>query len=980
MTPPASTSNLDPMLLDLFRVELENHTRVLENGLVRAEGDHNPERIEPLMRAAHSIKGAARIVGLSQAVSLAHAMEDILSAAQQGKMTLNGDQVDLLLKGNDLYIAMSRLDTAAIPGWLAEHEASLDEMARSIRDALSGTGAPKPPPPSPPAPEVPKPAEAPKLTAKAAPRAVERPAPPPAQAPSPREDARPAAPIKAEEDKKGGADQGGEIPSPPDQEPRPMTPPASTSNLDPMLLDLFRVELENHTRVLENGLVRAEGNQNPETIEPLMRAAHSIKGAARIVGLSQAVSLAHAMEDILSAAQQGKMTLNGDHVDLLLKGNDLYVAMSRLDTAAIPGWIAEREAFLDEMARTIRGALSGTGAPQPPPPSPPTPTVKAAPKAVEPPAQAPPPREDARPAPAKAEGGLVRVMTQNLDRLMGLAGECLVQAQSIKTFYPALLKIRKGFPALTSDLENLLNSLDKEADREVCEGLVEGLKEIERIHNLTSGHTVDFELSSRRLENLAHRLYSEVVASRMQPFSDGMHGFSRLVRDIAKELGKKVRLEILGEATPVDRDILEKLEAPLSHLIRNSLDHGIETPAEREAAGKPPEGKLTVEARHVAGMLNITVSDNGRGIALERLRAKVVEKGLVHPDMAANLTKAELMEFLFLPGFSTAGKVSEISGRGVGLDVVFSMAQEVGGSVRVESTEGAGTRFLLLLPLTLSVIRTLLIEIDAETYAMPLTRIDRILRIPHAELHVVEDRQFLPLGGENIGIIDARQLFRITHSQAAADPCHLIIFSDRMNRFGLVVDRFLGQQNLVVHTLDARLGKITNISAGAILEDGSPVLILDVDDLVRSIDHLLTQGRLRKVGLAREERAADRKRVLVVDDSLTVREVERKLLETRGYDVATAVDGMDGWNSLQAGTFDLVVSDVDMPRMNGIELVRKIKSDPLMKALPVMIVSYKDREEDRLRGLEAGANYYLTKSSFHDETLLRAVRDLIGEP
>jgi two-component system sensor histidine kinase and response regulator WspE len=774
-----------------------------------------------------------------------------------------------------------------------------------------------------------------------------------------------------------------------------MTPLPPSADFDPMLLDLFRVELENHTRVLENGLVSAESGQTAEKIEPLMRAAHSIKGAARIVGLSAAVSLAHAMEDVLSAAQQGKLTLTADHVDLLLKGNDAYMSMSRIETAAIPGWLTEREISLDQMARTLRDTMTGpVVSPSPVCPPPPLPTgipewrheATSSPRPVAdlPAAAASTAREEETVpirragAPEKVEGGLVRVMTAHLDRLMGLAGECLVQAQSIKAFYPALLKIRKGYPALTGGLENLLQSLDEEAGPEVCTRLRDSLQGIEKIHSLTTDHTVDFELSSRRLENLAHRLYGEVVASRMQPFSDGMYGFPRLVRDLARELGKKVRFEVLGGGTPVDRDILEKLEAPLSHLIRNALDHGLETPAEREVVGKPQEGKLTVEARHVAGMLNITVRDDGRGISVERLRVKVVEKGLVSPDMAGSLTNAELMEFLFLPGFSMAGKITEISGRGVGLDVVFSMAQEVGGSVRVES-EGEGTRFLLLMPLTLSVLRTLLVEIDAEKYAMPLTRIDRILRIPHTDLHVVEDRQFHTLDGENIGIVDARQLFGMTDLRSGSDLCHLLVFSDRVNRFGLVVDRFLGQQDLVVHPLDPRLGKIGNISAGAILEDGSPVLILDVDDLVRSIDYLLNQGRLRKVGPAREERAAGRKRVLVVDDSLTVREVERKLLETNGYEVTVAVDGMDGWNILQGGTFDLVVSDVDMPRMNGIELVRKIKADPIVKALPVMIVSYKDREEDRLRGLEAGANYYLTKSSFHDETLLRAVRDLIGE-
>lgn len=769
-----------------------------------------------------------------------------------------------------------------------------------------------------------------------------------------------------------------------------MTPANTNLNFDPLLLDLFRIELENHTRVLENGLVSAEREQAPERIEPLMRAAHSIKGAARIVGLAAAVSLAHAMEDVLSAAQQGKLTMTAEHVDLLLKGNDAYMSMARIETDSIPGWLAEREAFLDEMARTLRDSLAGkvsspsSAAPPPPPPAEILPAR--APVADEPPAAAPPPREEDRTpirktgTPAKGEGGLVRVMTEHMDRLMGLAGECLVQAQFIKAFYPALLKIRQGFPALTSELDNLLESLDEKANPDICARLRNGMQALERIQRLTADHTVDFELSSRRLENLTNRLYDEVVASRMQPFADGMHGFSRLVRDLAREMQKQVRFEILGAGTPVDRDILEKLEAPLSHLVRNALGHGLETPAEREGLGKSPEGKLTVEARHVAGMLNITVRDDGRGISAELLRAKIVEKGLVSPDMAGSLTKAELLEFLFLPGFSTAAKVSELSGRGVGLDVVFSMVQEVGGSVRVESEEGEGTRFLLLLPLTLSVLRTLLIEIDGEKYAMPLTRIERILRIPYADLHVVEDRQFYTLNGENIGIVDARQLFQLADHRSGADLCHLLVFSDRINRFGLVVDRFQGQQDLVVHPLDPRLGKIDNISSGAIMEGGEPVLILDVDDLVRSIDHLLTHGRLRKVGGDKGEKTTGRKRILVVDDSLTVREVERKLLETQGYEVTVAVDGVDGWNNLQGGTFDLVVSDIDMPRLNGIDLVRKIKAVPLFKALPVMIVSYKDREEDRLRGLEAGANYYLTKSSFHDETLLRAVRDLIGEP
>ena len=466
----------------------------------------------------------------------------------------------------------------------------------------------------------------------------------------------------------------------------------------------------------------------------------------------------------------------------------------------------------------------------------------------------------------------------------------------------------------------------------------------------------------------------------MVPFSDGLHGFSRMVRDLARETGKQIRFEIAGSTTPVDRDILEKLEAPLSHLIRNAIDHGMETPGERIAAGKPAEGTITLEARHIAGMLNISLSDDGCGINPEDLRGKVVEKGYVSSEMAGSLSRAELFEFLFLPGFSTARDVTEISGRGVGLDVVFNMAHEVGGTVRVDSESGRGSRFQLQLPLTLSVLRTLLLSIDSEPYALPLSRIDRVLSLAPAEILEIEDRQYCTLDGENIGILSARQLFQLPPASGPADHINVVMISDRLNRYGLVVDHVIGEENLVVRPLDSRLGKVPNVSAGAILDDGSPVVIFDADDLVRSIHQLLTTGKLQKIGKEGPAVKAGKKRVLIVDDSLTVREVERRLLETAGYEVVTAVDGVDGWNILTAQSFDLLISDVDMPRMNGIDLVRTVKADPVLKEVPVMIVSYKDREEDRLRGLEAGANYYLTKGSFHDESLLTAVHDLIGGP
>ncbi|MCL5743680.1 MAG: response regulator, partial [Acidobacteria bacterium] len=264
-------------------------------------------------------------------------------------------------------------------------------------------------------------------------------------------------------------------------------------------------------------------------------------------------------------------------------------------------------------------------------------------------------------------------------------------------------------------------------------------------------------------------------------------------------------------------------------------------------------------------------------------------------------------------------------------------------------------------------------------YAIPLARVDRVLQLAHQDIEAMEDRQYCTIDGEHVGIVDARQVFQLAGANGGSGGVSLAVISDRLSRYALAVGRVLGQRDLVVKPLDPALGKVPNLSASAILEDGTPVLILDVEDVVRSIDNLLARGRPHKLAAAREAAAASAKRVLVVDDSLTVREVERRLLENRGYEVVVAVDGMDGWYTLQNADFDLLVADVDMPRLNGIELVRRVRAAPRLSRLPVVIVSYKEQEEYRMQGLEAGANYYLSKSSFHDETFLNAIRNLIGE-
>jgi len=710
------------------------------------------------------------------------------------------------------------------------------------------------------------------------------------------------------------------------------------------------------------------------------------------------VRLAHAMEDMLTAAQRGEKQLTGADFDLLLRGTDVFSRLAAGEAAAIPAALAEASGGIEALTKEFTqlrdsasppGKGARTGAPVTEPASLPPPASATTPAApASPPPKQSETRNEASPPAAEAvaklpsekkEEAFVRISVENLNRLTGFAGECLVEVKTLRPLSERVQRIKQRQAALGQTLEQAREAVGKEAVAEARARLEEALRQAGWIHAAIPSYVTDLERFSRKLEHLANRLYDEAVASRMRPFSDGLHGFPRMARDLAKALGKSVRLEVEGESTRVDRDILEKLEAPLTHLVRNAVDHGIEAPEVRAQVGKPGEGKITLSARHVAGALEIVVADDGGGIDPERVRRRIVERGYAAPDMAAKLSASEVLEFLFLPGFSTSPSVTEISGRGVGLDVVQSMARQVGGNARVVAKQGEGTRFVLQLPLTLSVLRALLFEVGGQPYALPLTRVDRVLGVPPAAVLVVEDRQYLRVEEQNIGLIAASQVLGLENSALPAGDLRVVTLSDQLNRYGLVVDRLLGERDVVVIPLPARLGKVPNISAGAILEDGSPVAILDSEDLVRSMDGLLTRGRPTRFGRPTRAEKAARKRVLVVDDSLTVREVERRLLENRGYEVAVAVDGVDGWNAVQESHFDLIVTDVDMPRMDGIELAKRIKGVASTKSLPVMIVSYKDQEEYRAKGLEAGANYYLSKSSFHDATLINAVRDLIGE-
>ena len=762
------------------------------------------------------------------------------------------------------------------------------------------------------------------------------------------------------------------------------------------MLDLFRSEADMQTRILGEGLLTLERDATDVgVIEAMMRAAHSIKGAASIVDLPQVVTLAHQMEDVFVAAQGGAMRLSRPMVDALLAGVDLLVQISQLSDAGAPEWFASHDETITQTAATIAtrmaqgdaaespaaleevvdhdtfapasGAITGTA-----PAALVTASISAELPAAEP--VAIPARADSRSQQS------LKVNVENLDRLLSLTSQAVVSAHMLAPLLQSMQRFKKKqgelFTLLDDLQQNLATAVSTAVLKEQAAAILHAAMPLKQ--DLLK-QQAELETHQRRLLANSQTTLDEVLALRMRPLKDGVHALPRMVRDLSHSLGKDVRLEIFGENTPVDRDILVKIESPINHLLRNAIDHGIEMPAQREAAGKTPQGTITISARHAGGMLHIDISDDGQGVDLERIRRRVVERNMATEAMAAALSEAELLDFLFLPAFSLKDTTSIISGRGVGLDLVQETIRQQYGTVQIESVAGKGMKTSIVLPLTQSVVRALITEVGGEAYAIPIAKIDRVLRVSSTLVHMLEDKPFFTLDGQHLGLVEASQVLGLAAGAREPDVLSVVVIGSGSRRYALVVDVIAGEQSLAVQPLEPTFGKMRDIAAGALLESGLPVLVLEVADLLLSIDKLLSDGRLKSLhgNLPAATRSA--KRILVVDDSLTVREMERNLLLARGFAVDVAVDGVDGWNAVRSAHYDLVITDVDMPRMDGIELVTLVKKDPRLHTLPVMIVSYKDRPEDRARGIQAGADYYLTKGSFHDETLLDAVIDLIGE-
>jgi chemotaxis protein histidine kinase CheA len=716
---------------------------------------------------------------------------------------------------------------------------------------------------------------------------------------------------------------------------------------DPELLATFRAEVEERVASLQAGLLALETHPSPrQVIAGLFRDAHTVKGSARMLGLVGVLQVAHRCEDVLGALRDGRFVVRRDIIDLLLASCDGI-------TAAMPGL---DEPVPDEHLVALADALG---------------QVLEGVDPIEVPQWAPEQHVDDDEDSGRARSSeprsseSVRVATDKVYELLDVVGEAELDARRVE-------RASAELDLLTSEQTKWLRLL-----RQAGVGSIDGEAAFALNRLLSVGD--DLVNATRELRELvdgAHGRLAQVrdgaMSLAMVPVRRVVAGLPRVVRDIAAQTGKQAQLVLVGEDVELDKKVLDGVSDALKHLVVNAVDHGCESPERRVAAGKQPESTVTVAARAAGGTVVIEVSDDGAGIDEHALRSQALARGLIADP---TLTGPALWQVLFLPAFSTAAEVTETSGRGIGLDVVRTAVEALGGTVDLRSTPGEGTTFVLTLPVTLGVLRCLLARIGDERYAIPVPGVVESLSLKDANVHSLAGKPVVVRHGLTLPLLDLGAALDVPGDREASVAV-VVRHADR--QVAWAVDKLEGELELVVKDLGPFLGRMPLVSGATIDGDGSVVCLVDLRELAGEAS--LANPVVAASGMAVERPApvARKARVLVVEDSVGVRELERVILEGAGYDVVTAVDGLDGAARLKGDPADLVVSDVEMPGMDGYTLTRTIRRTRGWEQVPVVIMTSRGSEEDQRAGLDAGASAYLLKTEFDQNQLVETVRRLIG--
>ncbi len=779
------------------------------------------------------------------------------------------------------------------------------------------------------------------------------------------------------------------------------------------LLSMFKIEAEEHLKSISSGLLQLEKSRKAEEqtqiVETIYREAHSLKGAARAVNLMDVETICQTVETIFSALKHQKMNLVPELFDVLHQSVDtigeVIDASKKIDISEIMQKLGPIEA----QAKTGKKESAHTSRPQSKPESqPPKETVSTpndeSPKEStvpeKPPEVNPVVKETPQPAPVTIEvdkslvSDTIRISTAKLDSLLLQAEEMVgakltvvQQGVDLRNIVGSLGHWRKDWEKKEGELRETFQLVEKKGtDNGSSKMLVSqfldfvtsnltAIKETEEtLINLTSMT----ETNARTLGNMLDNMLEDMKKVLMLPFSTLLRILPKVVRDLSRDQGKDVELIVKGSTIEIDRRILEELKDPFIHILRNCIDHGLEKPEDRVKSKKPRGGTISILISQLSGKeVEILIMDDGRGIDASKVREVAVKKGVISQAKADALDEQEALMLIFQSEVSTSPIITDLSGRGLGLPIVREKVEKLGGTIAIETKVGEGTTFRIVLPVTLAKFRGILVTVQDQAYVIPTGNVERVIRFRRDEIKQIERKDSLVVDGRVIGLLRLQDVLGLTEKKAQADLnpyMQALVLVSGDQRLAFCIDRVMNEQEVLVKNFGQQLVRVRNIAGATILGTGKVVAILNVPDLLKSATQVTTAAM---ASVKMEGEILTKKRILIAEDSITSRTLLKNILESAGYHVKTSVDGMDALSALKTETFDLVVSDIEMPRMNGFDLVSKIRSDTTTAELPVVLVTALESREDRERGIDVGANAYIVKRSFDQSNLLDVIKKLI---
>lgn len=719
------------------------------------------------------------------------------------------------------------------------------------------------------------------------------------------------------------------------------------------LLATFRVEASEHLETIRSALLaleRATASERSQILEGVYREAHSLKGAARAVNMAEIERVCHSLESLFGGWKSKRIATSPAIFDLVHETLDL-----------LAGLMSDSEAPRSRVDALIRALDSASKAPLSPP------VVSSEPRKA-------PAEEHATPPPVPIATGTIRIQTTKLDSIMReteeLLGPRLAAAQRVLE----LRETRASLAAWKKKREAIRSNRNGGGElaelREYFEAESAFLHSLEsRLAKLESAARSDH----RSLSGIVDGLLRDVKESQMLPFSSLVEGLRKIVRDLARDHGKQVELVVHGSEIVIDRRILEEIKAPLQHLLRNAVDHAIEPPAVREQKGKPRQGTIAIAVSHRDNRIAIATSDDGAGIDVSKLKDAAGKLGVLSANDLESSTDEDLVPLIFQSGVSTSPVITEVSGRGLGLAIVREKVDRLGGRVSVETRRDAGTTIHIDVPLTLATFRGVLVRVGAQRFMIPAASVDRAMRVDAADVRTIQNHETISLDGRAVPLVHLGDVLELPRStQPTLRHVQVVVLGTAGDRLAFRVDEVLSEQEVLVRGLGPQLARVRNIGGASVLGTGEVVPVLNVADLLAV--RPATAVAERPVATPA---APERKSILVVEDSITSRTLLKSILETAGYDVSVAVDGIDAYTMLKTNPVDLIVSDVEMPRMDGFDLTARVRADAALAETPVVLVTALASREHRERGIDVGANAYIVKSNFDQSDLLEVVRRLI---